>query len=81
MACLLLSSACARLPMEQLVDEASMTGDWSKVDKRQDSMLRRQAKKQSMNCGPNQVGICRGSGRIDTRACECVKKSSAKIRL
>ncbi len=80
MACLLLSSACARLPMEQLVDEALMTGDWSKVEKREGSMLRREARKQSLNCGPNLVGICRGSGRLARQACECVKKDSAKIR-
>jgi len=80
MACLLLSSACERLPMEQLVDEALMTGDWSKVEKREASVLRRQAREQPLNCGQNMVGICRGSGRLDRRACECIREDSAKIR-
>jgi len=49
MACLLLSSACARLTMEQLVDEAKMTGDWSKVEDREDWMLRHQTNKQRLD--------------------------------
>jgi hypothetical protein len=63
--------------MEQLEDEAKMTGDWSKVDEREDRMRRRQAEKQSY-CGPEEVLMCRGSGRLN-RTCECKKKNSSQI--
>ena len=76
-ACLLLSSACARLTMEQLEDEAKMTGDWSKVDDREDWMRRRQAEKQS-SCGSEEVLMCRGSGRLN-RTCECKRENSPQI--
>ena len=74
MACLLLSSACARLTMEQLEDEAKMTGDWSKVDEREDWMRRQE----QSSCGPDEVLMCRGSGRLN-RACECKRKNSPQI--
>jgi len=63
--------------MEQLEDEAKMTGDWSKVDEREDWMRRRQSEEQSY-CGPEEALMCRGSGRLN-RTCECKKKSSPQI--
>lgn len=79
MACLLLSSACARLTLEQLEEEAQMTGDWSKVEKRKDWMKRRQTEDQSY-CAPDEALMCRGSGRLN-RTCECKKRSSPQINL
>ena len=80
MACLLLGSACApRLTMEQLEEEAEMTGDWSKVEEREEWLKRRQTEEQSY-CGPDETLMCRGSGRLN-RTCECKKKSSPQINL
>jgi hypothetical protein len=69
-ACLLLISACA-LPMEKLVNDALMTGDWSKVEKREDAAFRRQARRQSVSCANDQVAICAISGRLGNRVCFC----------
>ena len=70
MACLLLSSACA-LPMEQLVNEALMTGDWSKVENREAALSRRQVREQSLKCERSEVGFCTTKGRLKKRVCTC----------
>jgi len=79
-ACLLLGSACA-LPMEQLVNEALITGDWSEVEKREGAALRRQAREQSMHCGRNKVGYCKASGRLSKRVCTCELYSGVRDAL
>ncbi len=73
-ACLLLISACA-LPMEKLVNEAMMTGDWSKVEKQEDAALRRQARRHSIRCADDQIAACAISGRLGKRACFCESES------
>ena len=80
MACLLLSSACA-LPMEQLVDGALVTGDWSEVEKREAAALRRQAREPSMHCGGNEVGYCKASGRTSRRVCTCERYADVRDAL
>ena len=80
MACLLLSSACA-LPMEQLVNEALITGDWSEVEKREVAALRRQVREQSMHCGRNEVGYCKASGRLSKRVCTCERYADVENAL
>ncbi len=67
---LILGSACA-VPMQQLVDEALITGDWSEVEQREAALSRRQAREQSIHCGQNEVGYCRASGRLKKRVCTC----------
>ena len=67
---LVLCSACA-LPMQQLVDEALVTGDWSEVEQREAAALRRQAKEPSMQCGSGEVGYCKTTGRTAKRVCTC----------
>jgi len=68
--CLLLISACV-LPMEELIDEALMTGEWSKVEQRESAALRRQVREQSIHCEQDEVGYCKVSGRLSKRVCSC----------
>ena len=77
LACLVLGSACA-VPMQQLVDEALVTGDWSEVEQREAAALRRQAREPSMQCGSSEVGYCKASGRLKKRVCTC--KSYSDVR-
>jgi hypothetical protein len=77
LAWLILGSACA-VPMQQLVDEALITGDWSEVEQREAASSRRQAREQSMHCGQNEVGYCKASGRLSKRVCTC--ESFADVR-
>jgi len=70
LAWLILGSACA-VPMEQLVDEALITGDWSEVEQRETAALRRQVREQSIQCGSGEVGYCKASGRLKKRVCTC----------
>ena len=70
LAWLVLGSACA-VPMQQLVNEALVTGDWSEVEQREDAVLKRQVREQSMHCGRNEVGYCKASGRLSKRVCTC----------
>jgi len=70
LAWLILGSACA-VPMQQLVDEALVTGDWSEVEQREAAALRRQAREQSIQCGSGEVGYCKASGRLKKRVCIC----------
>lgn len=78
MACLLLSTACAPVPLEKLIDEALVTGDWSEVEKREKSIARRKNETLPSGCGPEEVLMCRGSGRLN-RTCECTARKSPKI--
>ena len=75
--CLLLSSACA-LPMEQLVNEALVTGNWSEVEKREAAALRRHVREQSMHCERDEVVYCKASGRLKKGVCTC--KSYSDVR-
>jgi len=70
LAWLVLGSGCA-LPMQQLVDEALVTGDWSEVEQREAAALRRQAREPSMRCGSGEVGYCKTTGRTAKRVCTC----------
>ena len=80
MACLFLGSACA-LPMEQLVNEALITGDWSEVEKREGAALRRQVREQSIHCEQDEVGYCKVSGRLSKRVCTCESLSELRNTL
>ena len=75
MACLLLASACAP-QMEQLIKEAHDTGDWSRVEKRQETLLARQARKTPM-CPTGMVSTCNGWGKLTEPKCVCVDRSIA----
>jgi hypothetical protein len=77
LAWLVLGSACA-VPMQQLVNEALVTGDWSEVEQREAALSRRQAREQSMQCGSGEIGHCRTKGRLKKRVCTC--ESFADVR-
>ncbi len=79
-ACLLLSSACA-LPMERLVNEALVTGNWSEVEKREAAAVRRQVREQSLKCERSEVGFCTTKGRLKKRVCTCVSYSDVREAL
>ena len=76
-ACLLLGSACA-LSMEELVDEALLTGDWSQVEKKEDAASARLARQQSAMCAGDYVGYCKATGRLGKKVCTC--ESYAEVR-
>ena len=80
LAWLILGSACA-VPMQQLVDEALITGDWSEVEQREAALSRRQVREQSMHCGRNKVGYCKASGRLKKRVCTCELYSDVETEL
>ena len=80
LAWLILGSACA-VPMQQLVDEALITGDWSEVEKREGAALRRQVREQSMHCGRDEVGYCKASGRTSKRVCTCERYADVRDAL
>ena len=70
LAWLILGTACA-MPMQQLVDEAMVTGDWTEVEQREAASLRRQAREQPMRCGKGEIGYCKAKGRLSKRMCAC----------
>jgi hypothetical protein len=74
---LLLGSACA-LSMEELVDEALLTGDWSHVEKKEDAESARLARQQPFMCEGEYVGFCKASGRLGKKVCAC--ESYADVR-
>ena len=80
LAWLILGSACA-VPMQQLADEALITGDWSEVEQREAAALRRQVREQSMHCGRNEVGYCKVSGRTSKRVCTCEQYADVRDAL
>ena len=80
LAWLILSSACA-VPMQQLVDEALVTGDWSEVEQREAAVLRRQAREQPMQCGSDETGYCKTKGRLAKRLCTCESFSDVRSAL
>ena len=77
LAWLILSTACA-VPMQQLVDEAMVTGNWTEVEQREAAALRRQAREPSMRCGSGEVGYCKTTGRTAKRVCTCESYSDVE---
>ena len=61
--------------MEQLEQQALLTGDWSAVEKRERMLLRRKTRHGSI-CAGGQVAVCEGI--TSAERCTCV--NSAKIR-
>lgn len=70
---LLLAGCGTYTSMEQLEQQALLTGDWSAVEKRERMILRRKLRNGNV-CGVGQVAICEGMARIDR--CTCVDSSS-----
>jgi len=77
---LLLGSGCV-LSMEDLVDEALLTGDWSQVEKKEDAESTRMARQQSVMCAGGYVGYCKATGRLGKKVCSCEKHGDVRDAL
>jgi hypothetical protein len=74
---LCLLAACAAKPtMEELEAEASITGDWSKVEKRE-KMNRRMGVLDERQCESGYMLMC--SKRSAKEICSCVRPSDRAI--
>ena len=69
MALVLLSGCGAFKSMQQLEQEALLTGDWSAVEQRERQIARRNLKS-SLHCPPGKIGYCQQDfGETD---CTCI---------
>lgn len=67
---LLMLGGCAVVPtLEELEDQALLTGDWSQVEKRERTIARRQAG-EPLDCAAGYVSYC--ETRIANTQCRCV---------
>jgi len=67
---LLMLGGCAAVPtLEELEDQALLTGDWSQVEKRERTIARRQAG-EPLDCVEGYVSYC--ETRIVDTQCRCV---------
>ena len=69
----LLLGGCAAGPtLEELEDQAVLTGDWSQVEKRERTIARRQAE-EPLDCAKGYMSYC--ETRMATTRCSCVSHS------
>jgi hypothetical protein len=69
----LLLGGCATAPtLEELEDQALLTGDWSHVEKRERTIARREAE-EPLECASGYMSYC--ETRIATTRCSCVSRS------
>jgi hypothetical protein len=62
-------SACGTSPsMEELEQQAMISGDWSEVEKRERMMMRREARR-GPRCADDQISYCQTSFGRDRCAC------------
>ena len=67
---ILMLGGCAAAPtLEELEDQALLTGDWSQVEKRERTIARRQAG-EPLDCAKGYVSYC--ETRIANTQCRCV---------
>lgn len=73
---ILMLGGCAALPtLEELEDQALLTGDWSQVEKRERTITRRQAR-ESLDCAKGYVSYC--ETRIVNTRCSCVSHAAMR---
>ncbi len=73
---ILMLGGCAAAPtLEELEDQALLTGDWSQVEKRERTIARRQAG-EPLACAKSYVSYC--ETRIATTRCRCVSRSAMR---
>jgi len=73
---ILMLGGCAAAPtLEELEDQALLTGDWSQVEKRERTIARRQAG-EPLDCAKGYVSYC--MTRIATTRCSCVSRSAMR---
>lgn len=71
---ILMLGGCAALPtLEELEDQALLTGDWSQVEKRERTVVRRQAG-EPLDCASGYVSYC--ETRIVNTRCSCVSRAA-----
>ncbi len=67
---ILMLGGCAAVPtLEELEDQALLTGDWSQVEKRERTIARRQAA-EPLDCAEGYMSYC--ETRIVNTQCRCV---------
>ncbi len=78
-ATLLCLTACASGPtLSQLEDEALTTGDWSKVEAREQSDQRRRPQP-TLQCPKGKIAYC--ESHLDPNACRCVSASTNPLAI
>jgi hypothetical protein len=65
-------------PLEQLEQQAFLTGDWSEVEKRERIIARRLARK-GMHCPAGQVSFC--EKRVGQSRCGCISNDEMRSAL
>ncbi len=75
---LVILGGCAAAPsLEELEDQAMLTGDWSQVEKRERLIERRRAREQELpDCGPGYVRFC--EKQIGQDRCGCMSRSAMR---
>ena len=74
---LVLAAGCSVSPsMQELETQAFLSGDWSAVEKRERTLVRRQLRA-GIQCPPAYIGYCeeRGIGK----ACTCVERDAIRL--
>lgn len=66
------------LSLEELEEQAFLTGDWSAVEQRERIIARREARK-GVRCPNGQVSFC--ESRIGAPRCACVDSSEVRAAL
>ena len=70
---ILMLGGCAAVPtLEELEDQAVLTGDWSQVEKRERIIARRQAR-EPLDCAKGYISYC--ETRIVNTQCKCLSHS------
>ena len=73
---ILMLSGCAAVPtLEELEDQALLTGDWSQVEKRERTIARRLAG-ELPKCASGYISVCQT--QIGTTRCGCVSRSAMR---
>ena len=75
---LLVTGCGTYMSMEQLEQQALLTGDWTAVEKRERTVLRRKLRHGNV-CPAGQVAVCESFASVDR--CTCVESSSLRTVL
>jgi len=78
LAILFVAGCAARPSMQELETQAMFTGDWSAVNSRERSILRRQ-ERMGTECPNNYIKYCSGTG-FNPR-CSCINRDSYRLMM
>ncbi len=75
---LVILGGCAAVPsLEELEDQAMLTGDWSQVEKRERLIERRMAREQELpDCGAGFVSFC--ERQVGQDRCGCMSRAAIR---